>query len=279
MDERYLCLFSLKDKVSQDGCPVIIEAGALYNDTLKNDTVAQLKFINKSEKTVAEVSIRIELMDEIGTLIGNVITFKYEDIMAKSGDTFGPRIAIPIGKCNAKGFNVIVTEVQFADNTIWKCANIGGLAVASLEENQKESIDVCVAEGNRKKKAIIVFMVIAGIIIIIAGIFGLGRITAMKKQTALKESLIGKSFVQDGGWFSRFGYRFDSGSECHKIHAERPFDNWEDYERLHYDVVFSGSYVWIEIEGNKVRLMIRFDSDDQPISLEGYNQKYFLQGK
>ena len=59
MSERYARLFSLPTNIGQDGCPVLISAGALLKDNNTGKLLVQLKLRNISKQVIKSVKIKV----------------------------------------------------------------------------------------------------------------------------------------------------------------------------------------------------------------------------
>ena len=120
MSERYSRLFSLPENLYAAGSPVVIAAGALLKDNQTAKIIVQLKLLNIVSKTIKAVKVSILPFDVAGNPLKEEIDHQYLDLSASRDDTFGAKTPIVLSDASVRSFQVKVTEVIFADNTIWK---------------------------------------------------------------------------------------------------------------------------------------------------------------
>lgn len=119
MSERYLRLFSLPENLYAAGSPVIIAAGALLKDSQTARVIGQLKIRCISEKLIQAAKVRLDLFDTAGNPVGEPVRYDYLDLLASENAEFGQKTPIHIPNSNARSFKAAVTEVVFADKTVW----------------------------------------------------------------------------------------------------------------------------------------------------------------
>lgn len=119
MGERYNRVFSLQENLYAVGAPVIVAAGALLLDNQSGGVVGQLKIKNISSRIIKTVRVRLSLFDSMNRPIGSPIEYKFLDLSAKRGETFGTQNAIRILDTSTRAYAVEVVEVGFHDGTIW----------------------------------------------------------------------------------------------------------------------------------------------------------------
>lgn len=120
MSERYSRLYSLPENLYASGSPVIISAGALLKDNQTGKVLAQLKLKNIAGEAIKAARISIMPFDTIGNPLGAEIEYQYLDLSAKRDEDFGAKSPIFLPDTATRQFSVAVTEVAFADNTVWK---------------------------------------------------------------------------------------------------------------------------------------------------------------
>lgn len=120
MSERYSRIFTYKENTYCEGSPVIIMAGALLLDNTNNKVIAQLKFQSVSQKKIKEMTVEITQLDTAVRVLGEKIKYKYLDLNISTGEIFGSKSAIPMHDNSTRAFTVVVDEVVFEDNSIWK---------------------------------------------------------------------------------------------------------------------------------------------------------------
>lgn len=119
MSERYSKLFSLPENLYSIGAPVVIAAGALLKDNQTGRVLAQLKIQNISDKVVKAATVSISPLDTVGKPLGETISYQYLDLNAGRDADFGPKTPVALPDAATRAFSVSVSEVIFADNTVW----------------------------------------------------------------------------------------------------------------------------------------------------------------
>ena len=119
MSERFERIFTLPGNLYAAGAPVIISAGALLRDTENGRILAQLKFQSISPNPIKAVKVHIFPLDTVGKSLGGEISYDYLDLNAERDAEFGQKKAIPVANPATRSFTAEVTEVAFADNSLW----------------------------------------------------------------------------------------------------------------------------------------------------------------
>lgn len=119
MSERYSRVFALPENLYAVGSPVVIAAGTLLKDNQTGRIVAQLKFRSISNKIIKAVKVRLDLFDTAGSSIAESVVFDYLDLSASRDAEFGQKTPVPVPDNKARSYKAAVTEVVFADKTIW----------------------------------------------------------------------------------------------------------------------------------------------------------------
>lgn len=122
MSERYSKLFSLPENLYSSGSPVIIAAGALLKDSQTDKVIAQLKIQNISPNSIKAVKVRIHPFDIAGNPLGNDVEHMYLDLKASRDEYFGQKTPVILPDITTRSFSVIVSEVIFADNSVWRAS-------------------------------------------------------------------------------------------------------------------------------------------------------------
>lgn len=120
MNERYTRLFSTPKNLYTSGAPVVIIAGALLKDNELGRVLGQLKFKNIDIAIIIALTVQLTTFDSAGRAFTEKITFSYLDLYAERDSEFGQKTAIPINNPSVRSFQVAVTEVVFADKSIWQ---------------------------------------------------------------------------------------------------------------------------------------------------------------
>lgn len=131
MSNRYTQLFLLPQNLYSEGAPILIEAGALLNDSQTNKILAQLKYKNLQVNSIKAMNVRIQPMDVLGNPLGDAISFQYLDLAAEYGESFGSKIPINMPDNTARSFSAEVCSVVFDDNSVWETT---GAAWEKLDE-------------------------------------------------------------------------------------------------------------------------------------------------
>lgn len=123
MNEKYKIIFSLEKSLYRETSPVVIKSGALVSNTEKGKLHIQLKFKNVSDKRITLLKVKTVLMDSIGRELGE-IEKQYLDLGENCNDEFGGNVPIFIEENATRKFFAYVTEVCFADGSIWNNENV-----------------------------------------------------------------------------------------------------------------------------------------------------------
>ena len=123
MSNRYTQLFLLPQNLYSEGAPILIEAGALLNDSQTNKILAQLKYKNLQEKRIKAMNVRIQPMDVLGNPLGDAISFQYLDLSVDCDEVFGSQTPINLPDNTTRGFSVEVCSVVFDDNSVWEATD------------------------------------------------------------------------------------------------------------------------------------------------------------
>ena len=116
---RYRNVFSLTPNLYTPGCPVIIAAGALLADSQSNHMIAQLKLRNISDQLVLALKVVLLPADAFGQPVDTEIEYQYLDQCAPRNVYFASNCAILLPPAT-RSYQVRVTQVLLADNSIWK---------------------------------------------------------------------------------------------------------------------------------------------------------------
>ena len=123
MSERYTKLFSLPEKLYAETSPVVIAAGALLKDNATGKVLAQIKFRNITGKTIKALRVCVTPLDTMGAALGDAVSHQYLDLSAGRDDEFGQKAPVTLPDAATRSYSVAVTEVIFADNSLWSAAD------------------------------------------------------------------------------------------------------------------------------------------------------------
>ena len=118
MSERYSRLFLLPQNLYAEGSPVLICAGTLLKDNLTGKVLAQLKLQNL-DAPIKGVTVTVQPLDTVGDPLGAAVQHQYLDLSVPTGVQFGEKQPFFLPNAAARSFTAAVTEVIFADNTVW----------------------------------------------------------------------------------------------------------------------------------------------------------------
>lgn len=113
MSERYTRLFSLPENLGQDGCPILISAGALLKDNNTRKVLVQLKFRNISEQAIKSVKIKVNAYDTAGGSLRGVEDFSYLDLDVEQDVEFGSKTPIVLPDKTTRSFDIEIVAVIF----------------------------------------------------------------------------------------------------------------------------------------------------------------------
>ncbi len=118
-EQRLKQLMKTEECEYAEGSPLIIEARALYSDSVTGNCIVQIKWRNLDSRTIKAVMIEIDCMDAFGQSL-DTTQYQYYDVSANRGDYFGNKTAIPIRMNKMVGYSVRIKAVSFTDGTIWR---------------------------------------------------------------------------------------------------------------------------------------------------------------
>lgn len=123
MAERLQKLYSLTPNMFSNGCPIIIEAGALHKDSESGAVIAQIKMRNIGEKAIDSCKVSIKAFENNGDETEGITDFSYLDLNASRGDEFGTKVPIMLPDRTARRFEVDINEIVFKDGSVQKMTN------------------------------------------------------------------------------------------------------------------------------------------------------------
>ena len=138
MSNRFEKLYSLPSPLYAPSMPVIIVAGALLKDTQTDKVLAQLKFKSVSPKAIKAVTVSLLPLDTANQPLGEKETHQILDLAANRDAEFGQKSPLYFFNNTTRAYRVIVEEVIFSDNTVWKST---GTPLADLPA-QKKATDI-----------------------------------------------------------------------------------------------------------------------------------------
>lgn len=152
MSERYTRLFSLPENLGQDGCPVLISAGALLKDNNTGKVLVQLKLRNISEQVIKSVKIKVNAYDTAGGSLRGVEDFSYLDLAVERDGEFGSKMPIVLPDNTTRSVSVEILSVVFENGEVYQ--PIAGIVADSLSCETTERINLLDSERREKQVAI-----------------------------------------------------------------------------------------------------------------------------
>lgn len=135
---RYEVLKRLDNYQYTEGCPVFITGGNLLKDTQAGKIFIQLRFKNNSAKEIAAVIISVKCMDIEGEELEGIGKFRYLDLNAACGSTFGDQQTVSCPDSDTRKCIIDIVKVIFTDETQWKCPENSEKIVFGLQERLTE---------------------------------------------------------------------------------------------------------------------------------------------
>ena len=123
MSERYSRVFALPEGLYSDECKVIIQAGAILIDGYEQSAVAQLKLVSVSKKPIKAVRVKFCLKDIANRIVDDSFLYTYLDLNVRLNEVFGSKTAISLPNNDIRSFDVIIDEIVFDTNEVWKNGN------------------------------------------------------------------------------------------------------------------------------------------------------------
>lgn len=121
MNTRYQRIYALPENIYAKGAPVILVAGVLLYDNVKDRMVIQMKLKNISDKRIRATIVSFVIYDEEGIALNEIISHGYE-MDANVDSYFGDRIAVQLPSKNSTSFSVIALDVAFQNGEVWSSA-------------------------------------------------------------------------------------------------------------------------------------------------------------
>ena len=119
MEQRYRRLFSLKNNLYCPGASIVIESGALLEDSQTERLLILLKMKSISLKPILAITVRIMCFDTVNEQIGEEIKYDYLDLKLERDQVCGQKTPILVLDRNVRSFKVLIEKVVFSDNGTW----------------------------------------------------------------------------------------------------------------------------------------------------------------
>ena len=123
MANRFQKLFSLMPNLYSEGCPIIIEAGALQKDTETGNIIAQIKMKNIGDIPITSCKVSLKAFENNGDEVEGVPEFSYLDLNVGRGCEFGTKVPVILPNRTARSFAVDIKEIVFFDGSVKRLDN------------------------------------------------------------------------------------------------------------------------------------------------------------
>lgn len=159
MSERYTRLFSLPENLGQDGCPVLISAGALLKDNNTGNLLVQLKLRNISEQVIKSVKIKVNAYDTAGSSLRGVEDFSYLDLAVERDGEFGSKTPIVLPDKTTRSISVEILSVVCGNGQIYQSSNsvVAGfvddetIQKIELLNNERQTREIAIQQEKKQK--------------------------------------------------------------------------------------------------------------------------------
>lgn len=123
---RYATVYRLPENLHSEDAPVIVEAGAVLEDTQKGKKLVQLKMKNISMASIQKVVVRILTINAEGNIIGQPVMADYVEVNAVPNTSFGQQRPIYLAEEGVRSIEIQVTDVFMSDGTVWSAKTNNG---------------------------------------------------------------------------------------------------------------------------------------------------------
>lgn len=120
---RYQEVYRMPAMMYAEGSPVLISAGTILKDTVKEQVLVQLKLQNLSDKVLISCKISIKAYEPSGSEIEGINNYAYLDLKENRGGYFGTKTPVYLPNVATRSFQPSVTEAVFSDGTMWSCSD------------------------------------------------------------------------------------------------------------------------------------------------------------
>ncbi|MCC0705027.1 hypothetical protein IC213_18385 [Clostridioides sp. ES-S-0049-02] len=132
--DRFEILKYLEFDIWHSEWPLELLKGAITKDNATNNLLLQLKLCNISDKEIKSAYFKIECFNDAGDLIDGNLKHVYQDINIKPHECLGDDIAIRINDNKTRTINVILEQVVFSNNEVYKYEREEGLVIPELDK-------------------------------------------------------------------------------------------------------------------------------------------------
>lgn len=118
MSERFEKLLKY-DGFYQDGCPLVMLAGAILLDNDTHQIIVQLKLQNVGSQTIRAVFLSLYCSNIAGDAVKGVSDFQYLDLEEKTLAVFGAQTPIILPDASTRSISVAVEKIVFTNGKMW----------------------------------------------------------------------------------------------------------------------------------------------------------------
>lgn len=138
-----------------ENSPLVLTACALYKDENTAKCIAQIKWQNISDQSIASVMVGLTCYDAFGTECDK-IEYRYDDLAVLPGAFFGDKNGIGIKNECVDHFEVIVKAVAYEDGDVWEGNNMvfSPIAQNPLFSIAKQRIETYEIEKRREQETL-----------------------------------------------------------------------------------------------------------------------------
>lgn len=197
MSERYTRLFSLPTNIGQDGCPVLISAGALLKDNNTGKLLVQLKLRNISKHVIKSVKIKVNAYDTAGMSLKGVEGFSYLDLAVARDGEFGSKTPVILPDKTTRSVSVEILSVVYGNGEVYQ--PVAGVVADSVNsetvqiinelDNERTQRQIAVQQKKTedKKAAMKGFVIVLILIAFLVPIFAICNYVNNKKLEAFRK--------------------------------------------------------------------------------------------
>ena len=152
MSERYTRLLSLPTNIGQDGCPVLISAGALLKDNNTGKLLVQLKLRNISKHVIKSVKIKVNAYDTAGMSLKGVEALSYLDLTVARDGEFGSKTPVILPDKTTRSVSVEILSVVYGNGEVYQ--PVAGVVADSVNAETVQIINELDNERTQRQIAV-----------------------------------------------------------------------------------------------------------------------------
>jgi predicted negative regulator of RcsB-dependent stress response len=117
--ERYTIQYSADQLLLQPECPVHVKKLQCTRDNLTGSLLLQIRYVNRSERTVEGLVIRVQIRDSAGQVLTDLRALPVGGLCAAPHHCFGDEKTVILPRAPGD-LRVLVEQVQFSDGYLWR---------------------------------------------------------------------------------------------------------------------------------------------------------------